>query len=103
MPGVGLQHLWVCSSDKGRGQVSITSLHGNQPRIIESFYACDECIVCAECIPGMAPTRTEKYGFGAATVWMGTEEHRLVRCVGLEVFYLRAVGGGGAEEDQNLF
>ena len=37
LPGVGMQHLWVCSSDVTRGQVTVVSLHDNQPHVVESF------------------------------------------------------------------
>ena len=37
LPGLGAEHLWVCSSDAARGQVTVVSLHGNQPHVVESF------------------------------------------------------------------
>ena len=37
LPGVGFEHLWVCSSDQSRGQVTVVSLQSNQPHVVESF------------------------------------------------------------------
>ena len=71
--GVGVQHLWVCNGDKTKGQVSIVSLHTNQPCVVESFKVCDSLICSAESVP--APSGSSG-GASVDTVWMGTEDKK---------------------------
>ena len=73
-PYVGVQHLWVCSNEARRGQVTIVSLHSNQPHVLESFTACDAAIVCAEYVPGYSPGGApHPHAFQQDTVWMAME------------------------------
>ena len=75
LPGIGIQHLWVCSGDKGRGHVTIVSFHGNQPQVVESFKSCDSPILCTELVPGYACC-DDKNAFVQDTVWMALENQR---------------------------
>ena len=74
-PGLGVQHLWVCSGDKGRSQVTVASLHLQQPCVVESFRACDAVVMCVEAVPGCAGSGKTS----GDTVWMGTDEHEYVQ------------------------
>ncbi|XP_067946272.1 rho guanine nucleotide exchange factor 10-like isoform X2 [Watersipora subatra] len=49
--GIGLQYLWVCSSNDSSGQVTLLSVHSNQPHIIECFPACTGPITCCALVP----------------------------------------------------
>ena len=76
LPGVGMQHLWVCSSSSNdKGHVTVVSMRTNQPHVIESFRASDSVIVCVEMVPGFA-TCEEEDAFSQDTVWMGTEDKK---------------------------
>ncbi|KAL4221100.1 guanine nucleotide exchange factor 10-like protein [Mactra antiquata] len=67
------EHLWICSSNEGQGQVSIVSLHTHKPSLIESFQATKCEILCAETVPGFATVANEK-AFQDDTVWMSTAD-----------------------------
>lgn len=73
--GHGVQHLWVCSGDPSKGQVSIVSLGTNQPRVVESFKVSDSLISCVESVPAVAAG-----GATGGQVWMGTEEKKIIVC-----------------------
>ncbi|KAF6032695.1 hypothetical protein EB796_009036 [Bugula neritina] len=49
--GIGLQYLWVCSNNDEHGQVTLLSIHANQPHIIESFEACEGVIDSCLLVP----------------------------------------------------
>ncbi|GFR83676.1 rho guanine nucleotide exchange factor 10-like, partial [Elysia marginata] len=74
--GLGVQHLWVCSSTPSHGQVSVLSIHNSRPALVESFKACSCDIMAAELVPGcgvdMAPGQ---YIFPHDTVWVATAQN----------------------------
>ena len=74
-PGVGIQHLWVCSGAEGKGQVTIVSLHTDQPHAVESFVACDTVVTCCAHVPGYSNC-DDPFAFHEDTVWMGTNDNR---------------------------
>jgi len=74
--GVGVQHLWVCDSSGGSCQVSIVSLHTNQPCVIESFTLPDVTVTAAETVPGCHTISSDKFAFADQTVWLATEDER---------------------------
>ena len=76
MPGIGIQHLWVCSGHKEKGQVSIISLHTNQPCIVESFRVSESMVLCAEMVPGTSSQAENKWESTDETVWMATDDNK---------------------------
>ncbi|GFS22585.1 rho guanine nucleotide exchange factor 10 [Elysia marginata] len=77
--GLGVQHLWVCSSTPSHGQVSVLSIHNSRPALVESFKACSCDIMAAELVPGcgvdMAP---DQYIFPHDTVWVATAQNEIL-------------------------
>jgi len=74
--GVGVQHLWVCDSVGDSCQVSIMSLHTNEPCVIESFHLADVIVTAAETVPGCGTLSADKFAFADETVWLATEDER---------------------------
>lgn len=68
-----MEHLWVCSSTEGQGQVSVVSLHTDKPSLIESFQATRCMVICIEYVPGYARVK-KKAAFEEDTVWMSTAD-----------------------------
>ena len=66
-PGTSVEHLWVCSGDRGRSQVALVALHTQHPHMVESFVACDAVILCVEAVAGFS-------GGSENSVWMGTDD-----------------------------
>ncbi|XP_060562010.1 rho guanine nucleotide exchange factor 10-like [Ruditapes philippinarum] len=71
-----MEHLWICSSNEGHGQVSVVSLHTDKPSLIESFQATKCMIICVETVPGYARVRS-KAAFEEDTVWMSTSDSEI--------------------------
>ncbi|CAG5115124.1 unnamed protein product, partial [Candidula unifasciata] len=77
--GLGLQHLWVCSSTPAHGQVSILSVHNSKPALVESFRACGSDILAVELVPGCGQvTQPGKLLFAEDTVWMATSQNEIL-------------------------
>ena len=74
--GVGVQHLWVCDSSSGSCQVSIMSLHTNEPCVVESFHLTDVIVTAAETVPGYNTSSCDKFAFTDETVWLATDDER---------------------------
>ncbi|XP_045162260.2 uncharacterized protein LOC123527069 isoform X2 [Mercenaria mercenaria] len=71
-----MEHLWICSSTEGHGQVSVVSLHTDKPSLIESFQATKCMVICAESVPGYARVK-KKAAFEEDTVWMSTTDSEI--------------------------
>ncbi|XP_076451656.1 rho guanine nucleotide exchange factor 10-like protein [Babylonia areolata] len=77
--GLGVQHLWVCTSTSSRGQVSVVSLYNTRPALTESFKACDCEVLCAELVSGCGlETEASHFLFSEDTVWMGNTHNEIV-------------------------
>ncbi|CAG5131752.1 unnamed protein product, partial [Candidula unifasciata] len=74
--GIGIQHLWVCSSTPTHGQVSVLSVHNSKPSLMESFKACSSDILAVELVPGCGEVlKSENFLFPEDSVWL-TNSHR---------------------------
>lgn len=69
---LGIQHLWVCSGEKSRGQITVVALHTGQPHILETFKSCGAVSVCAERVPG----QSKEGEVFDDTVWMATVDNK---------------------------
>ncbi|KAH9514114.1 Rho guanine nucleotide exchange factor 10 [Bulinus truncatus] len=86
--GVGVQHLWVCSSSEKLGQISLLSIHNSKPSLMESFKACSCEITAVELVPGCGNSSSpESYLFAEDTVWMSTAMKEIL------IFSLTSVDG----------
>lgn len=93
-PGLGVQHLWVCSSSASRGQVSMVSLNSTRPALTEMFKACDCDMLCCEVVPGCGNvTKTSKFLFSEDTVWMANVHNEIV------IFPVASAGGSTTTRD----
>jgi len=75
IPGIGMQHLWVCHGDGAKGNVSVVSLHTNQSCVVESFHICDTAIVCADTVLGVSNVTDDGRSTAGDTVWMATDNN----------------------------
>ncbi|RUS71131.1 hypothetical protein EGW08_021110 [Elysia chlorotica] len=77
--GLGVQHLWVCSSTPTHGQVSVLSIHNSRPALVESFKACSCDIMAAELVPGCGvDTNPDQFIFSQDTVWVATAQRQII-------------------------
>nr|KAG5704758.1 hypothetical protein BaRGS_005214 [Batillaria attramentaria] len=92
--GMGMKHLWVCSSSTSRGQVSVVSLQHTRPALTEMFKACDCDMLCCELVPGCGKvTQAARYLFSEDTVWMANVHNEII------IFPVASSGGMTATRD----
>ncbi|XP_055958506.1 rho guanine nucleotide exchange factor 10 [Patella vulgata] len=76
---LGVQHLWVCSSNTDRGQVSVISIHNPKPCLTEAFKATDVEIECMVSVPGLGSgEKSTSKSFVEDTVWIATVKPQLI-------------------------
>ncbi|XP_025078987.1 rho guanine nucleotide exchange factor 10-like protein isoform X1 [Pomacea canaliculata] len=97
--GLGMQHLWVCSSNMSSGHVAVVSIHNSRPALTEAFKACECELVCCEVIPGCGgETQPRRFVFSEDTVWMANKQndHPRFRII---IFPVSSSGGNTASRE----